>query len=56
MMTAFPQVQDSLAVGQKIADGGERVILFLKMADGFTFDDQLVKDIKVRIRTLLSPR
>jgi acetoacetyl-CoA synthetase len=54
-VSAFPQVQDSLAVGQKTSDG-ERVIMFLKMAEGQTFNNDLVSQIKLRIRTLLSAR
>lgn len=54
-MTAFNQVQDCIAVGQKIPDG-ERVVMFLKMADGHQFNMDLVSNIKLRIRTLLSAR
>lgn len=55
IMTQFPQVQDSLAVGQKIPDG-ERVVLFLKMQKGHAFNDELVNEIKLVIKTLLSAR
>ncbi|KAJ3346455.1 hypothetical protein HDU91_007039, partial [Kappamyces sp. JEL0680] len=55
IMTAFPQVADSLAVGQQTSDG-ERVVLFLKMAPGETYSPDLVSNIKLRIRTLLSAR
>lgn len=54
-MTFFPQVADSLCVGQTIADG-ERVVLFLKMAEGQHFSAELVNGIKARIRNLLSAR
>lgn len=53
----FPQVADSLAVGQKRAqDTDERVILFLKMAPEKSVDEKLVKDIAAMIRSQLSPR
>ncbi|CAG8722434.1 14350_t:CDS:2, partial [Acaulospora colombiana] len=37
----FEEVQDSLVVGQKIGDD-ERVVLFLKMANGYECDDELI--------------
>lgn len=51
------QVADSLCVGQKINDGGdERVVLFLKMANGYAFDETLVSMVKAAIRKELSAR
>ncbi|KAJ3275584.1 hypothetical protein HDV01_007587 [Terramyces sp. JEL0728] len=55
ILTAFADVKDSLAVGQQTADG-ERVVLFLKMADGKQFNKALVDSIKQRIKTKLSAR
>jgi acetoacetyl-CoA synthetase len=55
MSSGFPQVADSLAVGQNTPDG-ERVVLFLKMAFGQNFTPELVASIKTKIRTLLSAR
>ena len=64
IMTNFPTVQDSLAVtldyddtqvGQKIGDD-ERVILFCKMQPDQELTPELVNQIKVKIRSLLSPR
>jgi acetoacetyl-CoA synthetase len=55
IMTAFLDVEDSLAVGQQTSDG-ERVVLFLKMAPGKSFSPELVSSINLRIRTLLSAR
>jgi hypothetical protein len=48
---------DSLAVGQKI-DGGadERVVLFVKLAQGQTLSNELVQKIKAEIRARRSPR
>ncbi|CAG8825507.1 19290_t:CDS:2, partial [Dentiscutata erythropus] len=51
----FPEIQDSLVVGQKVGDD-ERVILFLKMSDGVKFNDDLVLRIRSKIRNQLSPR
>ncbi|KAJ3256204.1 hypothetical protein HK103_005663 [Boothiomyces macroporosus] len=55
ILTAFPDVEDSLAVGQQTADG-ERVVLFLKMAPGKAFNKKLVDSIKLKIKTMLSAR
>lgn len=50
-------VEDSLCVGQKIKnEDDERVVLFLKMKEGVELTDDLVKSIKVKIRSELSPR
>ncbi|KAH9270270.1 acetoacetate-CoA ligase [Batrachochytrium salamandrivorans] len=55
IMESYPEVSDSLAVGQKRGDD-ERVVLFCKMAAGKDFNDDLVSRIKSQIRSLLSPR
>ena len=53
----FDEIADSLCVGQKINDGGdERVVLFLKIAQGHTFTDMLVGKVKGAIRRELSAR
>lgn len=51
-------IEDSLCVGQKIkGEDDERVVLFLKMKDGSaSISDELVKKLKVTIRSELSPR
>lgn len=47
----FGIIEDSLVVGQKIQGGSdERVVLFVKLVDGKTLDDKLLKEIKLRIR------
>lgn len=44
-------IEDYLAVGQTIAGGtDERVILFVKLQDGFACSDELRKRIKAEIR------
>jgi acetoacetyl-CoA synthetase len=53
----FQQVADSLCVGQRSpVDGEERVLLFLKMAEGETFEQKLVEQICCEIRSTLSAR
>ena len=49
-------IADSLCVGQRISGGDERVILFLKMAPGHAFSQDIVKKVKVLLRTRLSAR
>jgi acetoacetyl-CoA synthetase len=47
----FDEVADSLCVGQRSPlDGEERVILFLKMADGNAFEKSIVDRICRQIR------
>lgn len=55
IVETFKEVEDSLCVGQLI-DEGERVVLFLKMANGFRFDNELLNRIKSTIRQRLSAR
>ncbi|KAG9104469.1 hypothetical protein FRC06_002125 [Ceratobasidium sp. 370] len=55
--SAQPIILDSLVVGQSIQGGAdERVILFVKLADGETLTDELRKRIKNEIRKRRSPR
>jgi len=42
-------------VGQQF-QGDERVVLFVKLADGYSLDDGLLKKIKSNIRSACSPR
>ncbi len=51
----IPEVVDSLVVGQKV-DGDERVVLFVKLDEGVTFDEELEKKIKTTIRQNTTPR
>ncbi|KAG9283944.1 hypothetical protein G9A89_005451 [Geosiphon pyriformis] len=55
VVESFPQIEDSLVVGQKIGDD-ERVILFLKMVNRHVLDKNLINYIKQKIRIQLSPR
>ncbi|EDL19553.1 acetoacetyl-CoA synthetase, isoform CRA_a [Mus musculus] len=56
IVEAFDEVEDSLCVPQYNRDGEERVVLFLKMASGHTFQPDLVKRIRDAIRLGLSAR
>uniref|UniRef100_A0A1X7VJ56 Acetoacetyl-CoA synthetase n=1 Tax=Amphimedon queenslandica TaxID=400682 RepID=A0A1X7VJ56_AMPQE len=51
----FDEVKDSLCVGQLVGSD-ERVILFIKMNPGYTFNDEFVKKVKTFIRGELSAR
>ncbi|KAK9709369.1 hypothetical protein K7432_009073 [Basidiobolus ranarum] len=51
----FVEVEDSLVVGQK-QDVDERVVLFLKMASGYEFNEDLISRLKMKIRQQLSAR
>ncbi|KAJ3416660.1 hypothetical protein HDV05_000490 [Chytridiales sp. JEL 0842] len=55
VMANFPDVADSLAIGQKYHND-ERVILFCKMAEGKEFTKDLEARIRAKIRDDLSPR
>lgn len=48
-------VKESIAVGQDF-DGDVRVILFVTLKDGVALNDDIIKDIKTKIRNGASPR
>ena len=51
----IPEVIDSLAIGQNLA-GDQRVLLFVKCAEGVTLDAELEKRIRDVLRVNASPR
>jgi len=51
----FKEIADSLAVGQKWKDN-ERIILFVKMAQGYKLTEELKERIKKALREEASPR
>jgi len=51
----IPDVIEALAIGQDF-DGDVRVVLFVRLADGVTLTDDLVKRIKIQVRTGATPR
>ena len=56
-MEAFKEIQDSLCVSQRSKDmTEERVILFLQMAPGSVYNENLIKRIRTDIRSQLSAR
>ncbi|HET6778867.1 MAG TPA: acetoacetate--CoA ligase [Gemmatimonadales bacterium] len=50
----LPEVLESLVVGQEW-DGDVRVVLFVRLRDGRTLDEELVQRIRKRIRDFASP-
>ncbi|CAG0922837.1 unnamed protein product [Notodromas monacha] len=57
IVETFPEVADSVCVGQVNKAGDERVVLFLKLADGVaSLSEDLVQRMKRSIREELSPR
>lgn len=51
----MPEVEEALCIGQHW-DNDTRVVLFVRLADGVTLDEDLTKTIKLKIRTGASPR
>lgn len=58
VLSRFPdRVADALCVGRRRQkDDDETVVLFVKMAEGDKWDEKLVRDIKISIRSELSAR
>ena len=54
-MEKLPEIADSLAVGQNYRDD-QRVILFVKLAEGFTLTEELKDKIRKTLRENASPR
>ena len=54
-MEKLPEIADSLAVGQKYQED-QRVILFVKLAQGFLLTEELKNKIRVTLRDNASPR
>lgn len=49
--TEFSTIEDSLVIGQKTQDGAdERVVLFVKMIDGASLTNELLQEIRRKIR------
>lgn len=51
----LPEIADSLAIGQSWK-GDQRIILFVKLAEGYTLTPELESKIKKRLRERASPR
>ncbi len=52
----MPEVMEALAIGQKTPDNDERIVLFVRLAEGVELTDALQAEIRRRIRTGASPR
>jgi acetoacetyl-CoA synthetase len=52
----FPEILEAIVVGQDTGDGDQRVVLFLRLADGITLEDDLCNRVRKRIRTNATPR
>jgi acetoacetyl-CoA synthetase len=52
---ALPEILESLAVGQRIADD-ERIVLFVRLRPGVTLDEGLRERIRARLKERASPR
>jgi acetoacetyl-CoA synthetase len=50
------EVLEAVVVGQDTGDGDQRVVLFLRLAEGVAFDEALVERLRRRIREHASPR
>jgi acetoacetyl-CoA synthetase len=51
----LPEVVEAIAVGQEW-DGDTRIVLFVRLADGASLDDELADTIRRRLRERCSPR
>ena len=54
-MDKLPEIEDSLAVGQD-HKGDQRVLLFVKLNEGYEYSAELEKKIKKTLREGASPR
>ncbi len=55
LVETLPYVADSIVVGQPYK-GDVRIVLFVQLAEGFTWDDTLAQDIKKHIKQGATPR
>ncbi len=52
---SLPEIAESLVIGQE-RDGDTRIVLFVRLAEGATLDDDLRTTIRERVRNGASPR
>ncbi len=52
----IPQVTDALVVDLPADDGPGDMVMFVTLADGVTFDDELAAEIRTAVRVQCSPR
>ncbi|WP_038035819.1 acetoacetate--CoA ligase [Thermopetrobacter sp. TC1] len=52
----MPEIVEALAIGQKTPDDDERIVLFVRLAEGVDLTEDLKQEIRRRIRSGASPR
>jgi hypothetical protein len=52
----FAEIDDTLVVGQRLPDDDERVVMFIKMHNGYQLDAALIDSIRSTIRRLISAK
>jgi len=55
IVEAMDEINEAVVVGQTI-EGDQRVVLFVRLAEGFELNDDLIKQIKTSIRSNATPR
>jgi acetoacetyl-CoA synthetase len=55
VLEGLPEIADSLAIGQRW-EGDQRVLLFVKLAEGYHLTEELENKIKRSLREKASPR
>ncbi|MBT5119596.1 MAG: acetoacetate--CoA ligase, partial [Planctomycetes bacterium] len=49
-------IEEAVVVGQDTGDGDQRVVLFVRLAEGVAFTDDLQKEIRTQVRQNATPR
>jgi acetoacetyl-CoA synthetase len=52
----FAEIAEAIVVGQDTPDGDQRIVLFVRLADGATLDDALRARVRAQIRSNHTPR
>lgn len=53
---SLPQVAEALVIGVEEGNGGYYMPMFVRLAEGYQLDQQLIDEIRATIRTRTSPR
>ncbi|GFT52969.1 acetoacetyl-CoA synthetase, partial [Nephila pilipes] len=54
IVNKFPEIRDSLCVAQYSKSRNERAVLFVKMKDGYSLNEELIRNIRLHIEKELS--
>ncbi|GFS83208.1 acetoacetyl-CoA synthetase, partial [Nephila pilipes] len=54
IVNKFPEIRDSLCVAQFSKSRNERAVLFVKMKDGYSLNEELIRNIRLHIEKELS--